>query len=98
MAFTPTTTPPHGMAVIAAAENTTPTNGTAHLCVTGAQAAPVSNVKSRIGVPVRKVQRRVVIMTDLPERLPVLPEELALVQGYMEDLVSSILANDNQTE
>jgi hypothetical protein len=36
------------------------------------------------------------IFTNLPERLPILPQELALIQGYMGDLVSGILANDNE--
>jgi len=35
------------------------------------------------------------IFTDLPERLPILPQEIALIQGYMGDLVSQIIANDN---
>jgi hypothetical protein len=37
-----------------------------------------------------------VIVTNLPERLPILPEEVALIRGFMGDLVSRILANDNE--
>ena len=36
------------------------------------------------------------IYTDLPEALPVLPEEIALLRGFMGDLVGRILANDNE--
>lgn len=80
----------------ASAENMSPSNGTAHVYVHNAQKASVSTEASTIGAPVRKAQGRVVIMTNLPERLPVLPEEMALVQGYLDDLVSAILVNDNE--
>ena len=36
------------------------------------------------------------IYTNLPENLPILPEEIALIQGFMGDLVSAIIANDNE--
>jgi hypothetical protein len=36
------------------------------------------------------------IYTDLSQKLPVLPEEIALIRGYMGDLVGRILANDNE--
>jgi hypothetical protein len=36
------------------------------------------------------------ITTNLPEILPILPEEIALIGGTMADLVRRILANDNE--
>jgi hypothetical protein len=35
------------------------------------------------------------IYTDLPANLPIMPEEIALLRGFMGDLVSRIIANDN---
>jgi hypothetical protein len=45
---------------------------------------------------VRKVWVPTHIVTNLPEALPILPEEIALIRGFMGDLVSRILANDNE--
>lgn len=45
---------------------------------------------------IRNVWAAPVIVTNLPERLPILPEEVALIRGFMGDLVSRILANDNE--
>lgn len=39
-----------------------------------------------------------VIYTDLPQSLPVLPEEIALIRGFMGDLAAGILANDNEPQ
>jgi len=36
------------------------------------------------------------ITTNLPEILPILPEEIALIGGTMADLVRRVLANDNE--
>lgn len=44
----------------------------------------------------RGTWERVTVYTDLPESLPVLPEEIALIRGFMGDLVSRIIANDNE--
>lgn len=44
----------------------------------------------------RKVLAPTIITTNLPEILPILPEEIALIGGTMADLVSRILANDNE--
>jgi len=46
----------------------------------------------------RKVWTAPIIVTNLPERLPILPEEIALIRGFMSDLVSRILANDNEPD
>lgn len=32
---------------------------------------------------------------DWPDTLPVLPEEVALIEAYMPDLISTIIANDD---
>jgi len=37
------------------------------------------------------------ITTNLPEILPILPEEIVLIGGTMADLVNRILANDNES-
>lgn len=44
----------------------------------------------------RKVWAPTLINTNLPEILPILPEEIALIGWTMADLVSRILANDNE--
>ena len=50
------------------------------------------------GARTAKVARlpALVIATDLPKTIPILPDEVALIRGYMADLVSRILANDNE--
>jgi len=37
-----------------------------------------------------------VVVTDLPEKLPVLPQEVALIRAYLPDLLARIAANDNE--
>jgi len=44
----------------------------------------------------RKVWAPTLITTNLPGILPILPEEIALIGGTMADLVSRIIANDNE--
>jgi len=44
----------------------------------------------------QSTQAPTVIYTNLPQNLPVLPEEIALLRGFMGDLVAGILANDNE--
>lgn len=41
---------------------------------------------------------RVTIMTNLPEKLPPLPAEVALIRAFMGDLVARIAANDDEDE
>jgi hypothetical protein len=36
------------------------------------------------------------VVTDLPERLPVLPQEVALIRAYLPALLARIAANDNE--
>ena len=36
-----------------------------------------------------------ITFNDWPNTLPVLPEEVALIEAYMPDLISTIIANDN---
>jgi hypothetical protein len=35
-------------------------------------------------------------MTDLPEKLGIMSGEVALIRGFMGELVGRILANDNE--
>jgi len=37
-----------------------------------------------------------IVVTDLPEKLPVLPQEVALIRAYLPDLLARIAANDNE--
>lgn len=41
---------------------------------------------------------KVKVLTNFPEKLPVLNSEVAIIRGYMGELVNSILANDNESE
>lgn len=77
------------------AENMAPPKGVLHVYVQNADNGPVVGVESGSGAPIRKVRSPTTIMTNLPERLPILSEEVALVQGFLADLVSQIIANDN---
>ena len=38
---------------------------------------------------------RVTIYTDLPDKLPVMPGEIALLHSYLGELVARLAANDN---
>lgn len=38
------------------------------------------------------------IVTEFPARIPVMPEEVALIKGSLADLVGRILANDNDCD
>jgi len=64
------------------------------------RAEPVSHVyvPETLKAGARKARRLVRITTNLPKNLPILPEEMALVQANLADLVSSILANDNEPD
>lgn len=78
------------------AENMAPAKGVSHLYVQNAGMGAALEVESRTTAPIRKARGPIIIMSNLPEHLPILSEELALVQGYMADLVSQIIANDNE--
>ena len=41
---------------------------------------------------------KITVLTDLPDALPVLPEEITLVKRYLSDLVAMIAANDDEIE
>ena len=41
---------------------------------------------------------RITVFSKFPEKLPVLKSEIALIRGFMGELVNSILANDNEPE
>jgi len=53
--------------------------------------APVPTYKRAVRIPP-------VIVTNLPEMIPILPEEIALIRRFMGELVSRILANDNEPD
>ena len=38
------------------------------------------------------------IVTNLPEVLPVLPAEVALIRAFLSDLVARIAVNENEDE
>jgi hypothetical protein len=38
------------------------------------------------------------ILTNLPYRLPVVDGEAELIEGYLSDLLSAIIANDNDEQ
>ncbi len=52
--------------------------------------------KNMGGARAQSTQAPTVIYTNLPQNMPVLPEEIALLRGFMGDLVAGILANDNE--
>ena len=78
------------------AENTSPSNDVLHLYVQNAHQGATSDAVPGADAPIRETGRRTVIMSNLPEQLPILAEEIALVQSFMADLVSQIIANDNE--
>lgn len=39
---------------------------------------------------------KLTVLTDLPEKLPVLPQEVALIRAYLPDLLARIADNDNE--
>ncbi|MBL8642421.1 MAG: hypothetical protein JNK21_00700 [Rhodospirillaceae bacterium] len=39
---------------------------------------------------------KLTVVTDLPDKLPVLPQEVALIRAYLPDLLARIAANDNE--
>lgn len=41
---------------------------------------------------------RVTIITDLPERLPVIAGEAALIHTYLSELVARLAMNDNEDD
>jgi len=41
---------------------------------------------------------RVTIITNLPEKLPDLPGEVALIRAFLGELVARIAVNDNEDE
>jgi hypothetical protein len=49
--------------------------------------------KSAVG---RAKPARLLVLCDLPQRLPVLPQEVALIQFYLPDLLQLLAANDNE--
>ncbi len=53
--------------------------------------------KTRKGAA-RKGGQRFLITTSLPQILPILPDEIALIRGTMADLLCQILANDNEPD
>lgn len=80
--------PSHG-----GAENMADGQGVSHLYVQEGEKHEPENTSSARARGTWKPTR---IYTDLPENLPIMPEEIALIQGFMGDLVSAILANDNE--
>lgn len=36
------------------------------------------------------------VITDMPERFPVIHAEVDLIEAYLSDLISAIIANDNE--
>jgi len=41
---------------------------------------------------------RVTILTNLPEKLPVIAGEVALIHAYLNELVARLAMNDNEDE
>lgn len=77
----------------AGAENMAHVQGDSHLYVQEAEKHEPENTS---GTRARGTWKAPRIYTDLPENLPIMPEEIALIRGFMGDLVSAILANDNE--
>lgn len=75
------------------AENKAHGQGVSHLYVQEAEKHEPENTG---GARARGAWTPTRIYTDLPENLPILPEEIALIRGFMGDLVGGILANDNE--
>ncbi|MDX2145042.1 MAG: hypothetical protein SFV19_16935 [Rhodospirillaceae bacterium] len=38
------------------------------------------------------------VMCNLPERLPILPAEIAIIEAYLGDIIRSLAANDNEPQ
>jgi len=76
------------------AENMIQSESVSHLYVGNDVCLPTSEAPR--GSSARKIGTWFTVTTNWPERLPILPEEIALIRGYMGDLVSHILANDNE--
>lgn len=82
--------PPHG-----SAETTAHGQGVSHLYV---QKPEKHEPKATDRTRAQGTRTPTVIYTNLPQNLPVLPEEIALLRGFMGDLVAGILANDNEPQ
>jgi hypothetical protein len=54
---------------------------------------PGKPASSQDGAQARRVQ--VTILTELPDTLPVLSSEVALIRSYLGELVARIATNDN---
>jgi len=46
----------------------------------------------------KAARARVTIYTNLPETLPVLPQEVALIHSFLGELVARLAVNDNGNE
>jgi len=77
----------------AGAENMAHGRDVSHLYVQEAEEHEPENTSDARARGTWKATR---IYTDLPENLPIMPEEIALIRGFIGDLVSAILANDNE--
>jgi hypothetical protein len=49
-------------------------------------------------IPPKDRGPRVTILTNLPEKLPVIAGEAALIRAFLGDLVARIAVNDNEDE
>jgi hypothetical protein len=60
-------------------------------------AGPAAAIEADAPVPRKPRPAILTIATDLPESLPILSGEVALIRGFMADLVARTLANDNDS-
>lgn len=80
----------------AAVENTAHLESAPHVYLEKPKISPTSPTFPESRTRIRATWEPTRIITNLPEKLPILPEEVALIRGFMGELVSSILANDNE--
>lgn len=59
------------------------------------QAGPASHVYEFTAEEPRK-PKKIRITTNVPGNLPIISQEIALIEGFMSELISHILANDNE--
>lgn len=76
---------------VASAPDYRNTPATRTASATGGQ--PAGSTIERVPAPAGSFPR---IYCDLPQSLPVLSQEIDLIQTYMADLIATIAANDNK--